>query len=175
MDVQPGKTATRLYLALLGAVALTGAVVLVVLAWARLTYTPADGPDFTPLVLIFTAPVWVLGIIAAVELGAIARGRQVRTSRALAWGALILGGGLVLASMGGQLTLLATLLTQPQRVGLDWPALYLNTAEGGVMYHYPIRAEFWVPVLAIVLGAIVVAAVLLDMRRRGRGAPAAAC
>ncbi|CAN5763341.1 hypothetical protein BH23CHL7_BH23CHL7_04800 [soil metagenome] len=173
MDAQPGKIATRLYLVLLGAVALAGAGVLLMLGWARLTYTPADGPDLIPLALIFTAPVWVLGIIAAVEIGAVARGRQVRTSRALAWGALALGGGLVLASMGGQVALLGALLMQPQRVGLDWPAVYLNSAEGGVQYHYLDNANFWVPILAIVLGALVVAAVLLDMRRRAQDAPAA--
>jgi len=148
-------------------VALAGAGWLVMLAWLHLT----GGSVVAPLALIASAPGWVLGIIAAVELGAIARGRQVRTRRALAWGALVLGGGVVAASLGGQLTLLATLLTQPQGVGLDWSAVYLDTAEGGVYNYYKNSGEFWLPVLAIVLGALVVVAVLRDMRRRVEARP----
>jgi membrane protease YdiL (CAAX protease family) len=154
-----GRNAARFHLLLVLAVALTGAAVLLMVGALTL-----GGDEYQRglalLGLVLTAPLWLPGLIATIEVVSVLRGRRVNRRRALAWALAAIAGGALLAMVGGQATLAATLITRPDLVGLDGPALTLTTADGsGSHYYYPLQPTFW-------LGTASFASVVLDGRER---------
>ncbi len=163
-----GRTATRLHLLLVLAVALTGVAVLLMVGALTLGEDEYER-GLAGLALVLTAPLWLAGLVATIEVVSVLRGGRVNRRRALAWALAAIAGGALLAMVGGQATLAATLITRPDLVGLDGPALTLTTADGSSShYYYPLQPTFWLPVVALVLGTASFASVVLDGRERKR-------
>lgn len=157
-----GQRATRFHLLLVTGVALMGLGILVLIGAGLFgddTYTR----DMSLLGGIITAPLWIPGILAAVDTASVLRGRRVSVRRAVVWslGALVLGS--VIAASSGQIEVISSLLTEPGRVGFDWPTITLVTADGmGAQFLRMDQAGFWLPLVAIVLGTLSLAAALFD-------------
>ena len=88
---------------------------------------PRDTEQLWLLVLIFSAPIWLIGIVAAMEAVRVARGRRVSPRRAAAFALTGVVGGIVLAWTHGVFAFLATLVDRPGDVGLGWPVSIIRT------------------------------------------------
>ncbi len=168
IDSTLSRDAARFHFLLVLAVALTGVAVLLKVGALTL-----GGDEYQRglalLGLVLTAPLWLAGLVATIEVVSVLRGRRVNRRRALAWALAAIAGGALMAMVGGQATLAATLITRPDLVGLDGPALTLTTADGsGSHYYYPLEPTFWLPVAPLVLGTASFASVVLDGRERKR-------
>ncbi len=162
------RDAARFHFLLVLAVALTGGAVLLMVGAATL-----GGDEYqrgmAGLVLVLTAPLWLPGLVATIEVVSVLRGCRATPRRTLAWAFAAIAGGALLAVLGGQATLATTLITRPDLVGLGGQALTLTTADGsGSHYYYPLEPAFWLPVAALVLGVASFVSVVLDGRERKR-------
>jgi hypothetical protein len=166
-----GRTGVRFHFALVLAVALTGVGLLLMITLAMFG-EDAYSRDMAVLALVITTPLWLLGLVAAVDAVSVLRGRRISRIRALVWALVALAGGALLAVSSGQASLVATMLARPDLVGFDWPAFRLITADlMGVNYLYVDQPGFWLPPAALVLGSASLIAVVLDGRgeHRSRG------
>ena len=168
-----GVTATRIHLLLVAAFAFTGLVLLAIIGVTMLS-SDAYSRDMGLLGAIITAPIWLVGIVATVDAVSVLRGRPVSRRRALSWALVAIAGAGVLAWSSGQLALLVAMVSEPHRVGVDWPAVMLVTPDGlGVQYLYADQPAFWVPLIALPVAIASIAAVGLDRTAR-RSEPARA-
>ncbi len=168
-----GPRAAPLHLLLVSAVALTGLGLLLMVVNEMAFGPDPYSRDMAILGLIIFAPMWLFGLVAAFEAVSVLRGRRVTRRAALGWALLILAGGTLLAVTGGQATLLANLITRPDLVALDWPALVLITPDNmGSSYLYVDQPRFWLPIAAIVLSLASLAALAGDVYGDRRPRPA---
>jgi hypothetical protein len=137
-----GPLARRLHLLLVGAVALFGVGILVLLLGARLLSADSYSGDMAVLAMAFTAPFWLVGLIAATDMFSVLRGRPVKVARAASWALLMVIAGFLLGHLTGL-----------------W---YLRVA--------PTDAGFWMPLIALALGLGSLGALLRE-RRNGRSSP----
>jgi hypothetical protein len=158
------SASTRLHLLLVGAVAAAG-ITFLALGLGTMAFS-ADpySRDMGLLGLIITAPLWLLGIGAAVDALSVLRSRPVTRARGLAW-ALVVGiGGMLLAVSSGALEIVVLMITDPGRVYLDLPVVAVNTIDGGTNYYYLDSPLFWLPVAGIILGGMSLIAQATDRR-----------
>ena len=118
---------------IVGSFALVGLGLLVIMLWILMV----EEEQMAILALIFTAPVWLVGLVAAAEVVRLLRSRNDLTERrAGAWAAISFIGGVLVAHFTGLFALIATLITRPGDVGLNWPVIMLGDGQGGWHYHY---------------------------------------
>jgi hypothetical protein len=157
-----GRDARAMHLLLTSALALPGAGILLV----ALLAIPGDTEQRWLLVVIFGAPIWLVGIVAAIEAIRVARGRPVSARRAAAFALVGVVGGTVLAWTQGVFAFLGTLVDRPGDVDLGWPISIIRTRDGtGADYVHLDAAGIWVAVAWVILGV----ASLLALARDHRG------
>ncbi len=159
-----GRTATRVHFVLVLAIALTGLGIIALVA-AEFMSPDSYTRDLAILATIITAPIWVVGIAAAIDAASVLRGRKVSVRRALFWAVGAILGGVLLAASFGQVDLIVGLLTAPATVGFQWPAF--NIAMGSRSL-YVDRPAFWMPLVALLLGSASLVATVVDQRTAGR-------
>ena len=159
-----GRRATRVHLLLVAALGITGLGMLLVILLAGV------GPDqFSRGIALFaavlTAPLWLMGIAAAIDAVRTFRGRPVSPRRALAWALLATGGGVLLAYSFGHFSVLAALFGVSGGLALAWPAIAVVSSDGMSQYFYPTDPFFWIPIIGIVLGGASLVVQMTDRRR----------
>src|SRR5215218_5465796 len=108
MSSRLGLRASGVHLLLVTAVGITGLGLLLVILLGAVRGNQYSR-DMALLAGALTAPVWVIGIAAAIDAVRTFRGRPVSRRRALAWALLATVGGLLLAYSFGHFSVLAAL------------------------------------------------------------------
>src|SRR5215203_5102150 len=113
-----GLRASRVHLLLVTALGITGLGLLVVILLGGLGGNQYSR-DMALLAGVLTAPVWLIGIAAAIDAVRTFRGRPVSGRRALAWAVLATIGGALLAYSFGHLSVLAALFGASGALALE--------------------------------------------------------
>lgn len=138
-----GRDARVMHLGLLVALALPAVGILLTVLLA----IPRDTEQLWLLVVIVGAPIWLVGIVAAIEAIRVARGRPVSGRRAAAFALVGVVGGTVLAWTQGVFAFLGTLVDRPGDVDLGWPISIIRTRDrSGVDYVHLDAIGIWVAV-----------------------------
>jgi len=166
-----GRTATRLHLLLVLAMAAPAVIILTLIVAEAIQAN--DPHAFWVLGLIITAPVWMLGLVAVAEAVRVLRGGGVTTRRGLIYAFIGIAGGVLVAWTTGLVGLVQALLTRPQDVSLRWPEIFIRFADGSGGQSYPLNdAGHWISLLWLLLGIASLVAIVRTRRRpslRGTG------
>ena len=144
-----GRDARLMHLLLVSALALPAVAILLMVLMA----IPRDTERLWLLVIIISAPIWIIGIVAAVEAVRVARGRSVSGRRAAFFALVGVVGGIVLAWTQGVFAFVGTLVDRPGDVDLGWPVSIIRTPDrSGADYFHLDSSGIWVGVAWVVLG-----------------------
>jgi len=160
-----------LYLVILATAAVPALLILALVGFA-LVMVSGHSRDDALLGLIISAPVWLAGLLAAVVMVTVLRGRRPRLTEVTAVSLAALAGGAALFVAQGSLDLLVALVGRPQDVDLGWPIVTLWYADRtGAVYHRLDAAGLWLSLMWLVLGGAGVATAWSDWRRPPSGDP----